>query len=938
MIPMEHREVNENAVLKTKSMESERETLISAVNNAARVLLSAEHDETFESSILEGMKLLGQCVDADRVYIMKNVSIDDVMYFVYQFAWVNHLGQQGTHIGIGTKVPFSFDEEWAVRFPKGDYINGPLRSLSPNLQAFFSRIAIKSVLVMPIFISHGLWGLASFSDCRNERYFSDDEVSILQSGVMMMVSALERYEQAIESRNLAARLKAVVSNYPGIICAVNKDYQINLFDGLLLQEIHDKDLFMENRSLDEAFKKEEYRHIKEKLDKTMLEGPQDWSFEAYGKIIRIKTTPIQDEKNHVSGVVGCIDDVTGMHKLQSDLKDALIMTQKASSAKSHFLANMSHEMRTQLNAIIGLSLMTLEEDTLSDEVKHNTEKVYHAGTSLLGIVNDILDVSKIEAGKLELVPVEYDMPSLIHDTITQNILQIADKPIRFKLDMCEKTFVRLRGDELRVKQIINNLLSNAIKYTDSGTVMLYICSRPRGDKVLLTIKVSDTGRGIKPEDKELLFFDYAQLDLEANRTIEGTGLGLPITQRLVEMMEGTINVESEYGKGSVFTVKIMQDFVSDAVIGPEVVDNLKQLRYADSNRERTAHLSHVSLPNARVLVVDDDATNRMVTRGLLKPYHMWIDCVESAQQSIEAIRTQEGRYDAIFMDHMMPVMNGVEAVQKIREIGTDYARDIPIIALTANATIGNRAILLSKGFQDFITKPIDLLCLDEAVRRWIHDKPREAHAQTDSDNAARAQRPTAYSDMTEIFGIDVQKGLDIYLGDAGIYLSVLRVYAENTSATLEKLRHVTRDTLSDYAARVHAVKGASANIGAEEIKRMAEELELKAKAGDFAGVLAGNEALFVTAETLVNGLKMWLAEWDSKKSKPKRAAPDPAVLEMLRQSLINYDMIGIDEAMDRLERSDYETDADRIAWLKEKIMESEFDAGAERLAQWLSGR
>ncbi|MCL2741967.1 MAG: ATP-binding protein, partial [Oscillospiraceae bacterium] len=262
-------------------------------------------------------------------------------------------------------------------------------------------------------------------------------------------------------------------------------------------------------------------------------------------------------------------------------------------------------MRTPLNAILGLTGLCLEGGEMDAETGANLEKIHNAGDMLLSIVNDILDISKIEAGKMELVAVRYDVPSLINDAVTQNILRIGEKPIEFRLDIGTDMFAALHGDELRVKQIVNNLLSNAIKYTDEGHVELSVHCERDGDAVWLTARISDTGKGIRPEDMGRLFADYSQLDAESNRNTEGTGLGLPITKSLAEMMGGTIEVESEYGKGSAFTVRLRQGFVSDVHIGEDVVRNLRRFVYSDDRRGKDSKVRYVRMPYARVLVVDD---------------------------------------------------------------------------------------------------------------------------------------------------------------------------------------------------------------------------------------------------------------------------------------------------------------------------------------------
>jgi len=393
----------------------------------------------------------------------------------------------------------------------------------------------------------------------------------------------------------------------------------------------------------------------------------------------------------------------------------------ASKAKTKFLANMSHEMRTPLNAIIGLSKMTLETGSLDEKTLINLKKINNSGITLLSTINDILDISKIETGKLEFVSLDYETASLINDAVTQSIMLKGEKPIQFILDIDEKLPSHLNGDELRVKHIINNLLSNAFKYTKEGTVTLSInCEREDDDTVWMTISVKDTGIGIRSEHLNNLFTDYNRMDTFANRNIEGTGLGLSIAKKMLEMMDGSISVESEYEKGSVFTAKLKQKFVSDTTIGTEVMHNLKKFRYSDNRFYELSQLERIDLSYARVLVVDDVEMNLDVAEGLLEPYGMQIDCVTSAREAINAIRDEKVKYNAIFMDHMMPEMNGIEAVRIIREkIGTEYAKTIPIIALTANALVGNEEMFLSKGFQAFLPKPIETSRLDAILRQWV---------------------------------------------------------------------------------------------------------------------------------------------------------------------------------------------------------------------------
>jgi CheY-like chemotaxis protein len=327
---------------------------------------------------------------------------------------------------------------------------------------------------------------------------------------------------------------------------------------------------------------------------------------------------------------------------------------------------------------------------------------------------------------MDLLPVQYDVGNLLNDIITLNINRIGEKPITFKLDIKEDLPCKFFGDDLRVKQILNNLLGNAFKYTKEGTVTLGVNYRhdglPHDDCIWLSFYISDTGIGIRKEDISKLFNEYNQVDTKANRKIEGTGLGLSIAKKFIELMEGEISVESEYGKGSTFKVLIRQGFVTNKPIGKETVNNLSNFHYSYRKMQAREKILRSNLSYARVLVVDDFPANLDVATGMLRKYKMQVDCVMSGQEAIDLIAAGEPIYDAVFMHHMMPEMDGIEATKIIRSLGTEYAQDIPIIALTANAVLGNEQMFLQNGFNAFITKPFNAMVLDSVVRHWIEHK------------------------------------------------------------------------------------------------------------------------------------------------------------------------------------------------------------------------
>jgi signal transduction histidine kinase/DNA-binding NarL/FixJ family response regulator/HPt (histidine-containing phosphotransfer) domain-containing protein len=649
------------------------------------------------------------------------------------------------------------------------------------------------------------------------------------------------------------------------------------------------------------------------------------------------------------------DDAKAMMAEMKKQDEQLILAHKealgSTKAKSVFLANMSHEMRTPLNAIIGLSELTLSSNELRSEPAENVEKVYNAGMTLLSIVNDILDLSKIESGKFEIIPVDYDIPSLINDTVILNIMRIGDKPIQFHLHVDETLPNHIFGDALRVKQIFNNLLSNAFKYTKKGDVDWTISCEREGDSLWLTSTVKDSGIGIRREDLERLFSDYHQVDTQSNREIEGTGLGLSITKKMVEMMDGSINVESEYGKGSTFTVKLRQQFVNDIPIGAEVARNLMTLHYSDNKCVNNKKLLRIQIPYAKVLVVDDVATNLDVAKGLMKPYGMQVDCAISGPQAIELITAEKTHYDAVFMDHMMPGMDGIEATRIIREeIGTEYARNIPVIALTANAIVGNEEMFLAHGFQAFLSKPIDIMAMDVVIRQWVRNKDfeldeteMEVEDRRGIDRRCGIDRRSGF-DLSQtnslvvhaiaIPGIDTQKGLKHFGGDMNIYWKVVKSFALNTPPLLDKIRSCafSPEELNDYAIIVHGIKSSSRSIGAEALGTDAEALEHAAKAGDLEFVQGNHEGFVQDAQQLLAGIDQEISRADAGTKKQRKAEPAEETLGDLLQACRDFDIDGVDRAMEELESCDYETGADLVEWLREKVDGMGFKEITGRLA------
>ncbi|MCL2231661.1 MAG: ATP-binding protein [Treponema sp.] len=638
--------------------------------------------------------------------------------------------------------------------------------------------------------------------------------------------------------------------------------------------------------------------------------------------------------------------------LQLRLSFAKMRADEESKAKSSFLARMSHEIRTPMNAITGMAELLLRGQ-LSNEARGYALDIKQAGSNLLSIINDILDFSKIEMNRLEINPIEYHLASLLNDTINIIRARMVEKPLRLFTNIDGAIPGSLVGDEVRLRQILLNLLSNAVKYSSRGHIGLSITQDRREDEtVWLKISVSDTGRGIKPEDLTMLFSEYAQFDAKMNRGIEGTGLGLSITRHLCVAMGGDISVESEYNKGSVFTVILPQGIaepvpfasVEEAEMkkvlvydrrnayaksvcwslenmgvphtivtnhddfakaiqqeewfyvisghgffhekirpvmakldkefpgrkktplalmvewGTEI--NTAQARFlftpvhslslADvlNGRAERAYNTYGSgekirftLPDARLLVVDDIPTNLKVAEGLLAPYEAVIDTCTSGAQAIELVKRHT--YDIIFMDHMMPDMDGIEAAAAIRdwEAGeksdlNPNPRQVPIIALTANAVLGMREMFIQNGFNDLLAKPIDVSRLDKVLDYWVPKKKREQKNElvedTPNDDGIAPAPPD--EEFPVIPGVDVPRGVKITGGKIDFYNKVLGMAVKETEERMALMQaaSLSVDTLPMFITHAHAIKGVTASVAASEVSSQAAKLEAACKSGNVA--------------------------------------------------------------------------------------------------------
>ena len=681
------------------------------------------------------------------------------------------------------------------------------------------------------------------------------------------------------------------------------------------------------------------------------------------------------------------------HRLQELKEEA----EAASITKSSFLANMSHEIRTPMNAITGMSELLLRRD-LPPEARIDVQDIKQASSNLISIINDILDFSKIEAGKMEIHSIRYMLSSLVNDTVNIIRMRLVDSPIRFYTNIDGKIPNNLVGDEVRIRQIILNLLSNAVKFTEKGHISMCITAEKQTERYIwLKIAIEDTGQGINNADKEKLFGDFMQVDTKRNRSMEGTGLGLAITKRLCVAMGGDISVESEYGKGSVFTVRIPQfvdsdepiAFVKDAdkknvlvyegrivyakslgwslenmgvphtivtniddftdALGKEewyyifsgyglyskiedIMNNavfvngkvpplalmiesglenlipdvrfislpVQSLSIANtlngiSDRQdyfdsiRVSNAARYTIPTARVLIVDDIATNLKVAEGLLAPYMVKIDTCLSGAEAIEFVKKHD--YDLVFMDHMMPDMDGIEATENIRawekeqntnnELLLENLKGVPIIALTANAVSGMREMFMEKGFNDFLAKPIDISKLDEVLGRWIAKDKREKIADPKDKN--NADDDISISPLMKIAGLNMAQGIAMTGGKEGPYIQVLNMYCKDAEERLDILKDAPDiDDLVKFTTQVHALKSASASIGAVQLSVKAEELEAAGHKGDLEFIKSNLNSFCNSLTELVQNVKNALAFY-VKNDQGASPAPSSDFIQMFKE-------------------------------------------------------
>jgi CheY-like chemotaxis protein len=577
-----------------------------------------------------------------------------------------------------------------------------------------------------------------------------------------------------------------------------------------------------------------------------------------------------------------------------------------------------------MSAISGMTELILRDIT-TGKTHEYAQTIWQASVNLLSIINSLLDFSKIEKGNIELQPVHYSLTSLLNEMDTIVRTQLLTNEVNLIINPSGNIPDVLYGDETKIRQILTNLLSNAVKHTKFGYISLTVSHEPldEDDSLELIMIVEDTGRGIKQEDIENLFTEYYQVYTET----DGVGLGLAITKGFVTAMGGNIEVESEYGKGSTFSVNI-----------PQKKGCAEQLRM--SNRSpgiNTAinmydESSVFTAPNARVLIVDDIETNLKVVKGLLEPYEMIVDLCTSGIEAIEAVQAEH--YDLLFMDYRMPEMDGMEATQQIRQLGLSdsYFSRLPIIALTANAVSGMKEMFLNGGFTDFMSKPIDILELNNVLLKRI-SKEKHVYTKIDADKTDNAAPPEFK--VNEIEGIDINSGIMLSGGKIEYYFETLISFHSDVSDRLDILdKYIREKNLKDYTTVIHALKSAGANVGANEFSKLASDLEIAGTNNDLRFVEENNGFFTKTAEKLLGSIGAALDAYSvynqalaqNEDTDPHGTEVMKKELNALKVALETIDIGSINRTVDELMRlARTEDEKNAIREISQHILMFEYD-------------
>ncbi|MBO5167008.1 MAG: response regulator [Lachnospiraceae bacterium] len=569
----------------------------------------------------------------------------------------------------------------------------------------------------------------------------------------------------------------------------------------------------------------------------------------------------------------------------------------ANQAKTNFLANMSHEIRTPINAVLGMNEMILRESK-ENNVKEYALDVQGAAKSLLSIINDILDITKIEAGKLTIIPVEYAFSSMIHDVINMISFKARAKELEFKVDIDERIPNKLKGDDIRIRQILVNLLNNAVKYTHKGMVTLEVrLLEVKDDKqAALSFLVKDTGIGIKEEDIKKLYEPFERIEEKRNRNIEGTGLGMNITMQLLALLDSKLEVASRYGEGSEFSFVLEQEIIDAVPIG-KFSEQIKTENYTYDYE--TAYQA----PEAKILVVDDNEMNRKVFINLLKDTLMQIEEASGGRECIEKVK--QTAFDIIFMDHMMPEMDGIETLQVMKTMGEYPSKNSPVVILTANAIVGAKEQYLSEGFDAFLSKPIDVEKLESVILELLDERLIQPVKRNNKKQSSKD-----ISELPVVNGLDWKyaaahfNNMETMLETVSFFVTTIEYDAkelEGYYATIEE-----EESRKNYCTKVHSMKNSASIIGIIPLAGMAKVLEDAARNGDY-NILRQMTSIFLQCwRAYAEHLKEFSLTEDADKNASDFEEEIKVILQKIKAAAEDMDIDALDALLKELEQYQFE--------------------------------
>ena len=717
-----------------------RQKLTDTLNRTAIMFLS-DSEDMFADRMAGGIRLIVDMIGLDRMSVWRNHRMPDALHVGQVYRWDKHSG--GTTDPLAGLVDVTYAQlapRWEELLGRGETINGPVRDMpeADMLRSF----NVVSAFVTPIFVNNAFWGFVLFEDRQRERVFEDDYAEVMRSTAFLCANTVIRDDMMRDIRETAARLKAVVSNYPGVICSADKDLRITLFDGLLLPTLIDKDLFHEGQTLEVILEKEEYRQIMERVFMTFTDGEQDWSFNFNERAFRMTTTPIADHDGKgVVAVMGRIDDLTEMIRLQEKLEVALEEAKDASLAKSDFLSSMSHEIRTPMNAIIGMAQIAAKTEDV-EKLKYCLSSIEDSSEHLLGLINNILDMSKIEAGKLELENAPLHVEKMLIRVCNLTNEKIEQKNIKFSIVLNAGMRMQYVGDELRLSQVITNLLSNAVKFTpENGKIELAAMEIKEEDShSLLRFSVRDNGIGMTEEQMGRLFTAFQQADSSTARRYGGTGLGLTISKGIVEKMNGRIWVESQPGEGSTFLFEIEMENAADEQQGGAII------------------YGNIRPSDVRLLIADPDGEAREYFKTIVASFGVVkideADDIREAARLAVSARDSLNPYDIVFVDHSLVDESGIAYV---RSDGIRLSGDNVVIMTSFLNWNRIEGPLREVGVHLFISKPLFPSSILDSINEVVGGAAKNLHLRSDST----AEAPD-FSAVTLLLAEDVEINREVF--------------------------------------------------------------------------------------------------------------------------------------------------------------------------------